>query len=310
MAFNYIGIFMGIVDAFANNDKGPSPEQIILDQIRALGKMIQAFQEENRERFERIDFELATIFAQMNAQFQKITAQLENVDFDVQTLRGGLAASLNKMDLMERHLTAYLELIARQSFEQSMTQCLGYKERVGSTLPDSEYNRCVASILSFMQESKSTAISGDEIKANTLVNLADLPKPLDWAKQLNFFLQLAVQRGNYNIRQERRANPLEWARLADAFVTLAIENNEIFKRSPDLALKSILEEGQEIERSLTGTLQAEPDHFLTMFSSLLQDYKRAARSVTAAAADIRKRAINGQASETWLTSISDAGNGQ
>ena len=295
-SFNYFAIFVSVVDAFA--DKGPPPEQIILDQIQALAKQMQAFQEENRKRFDRIDAELGSIFTIMNSQFQDIANKLDDVNFDLQTVRNSMAQALLRLDQIELSLTNYLLLISDQPFEHAMKGCIGYTEVTGQRLTKDKYDTCVTSILSFIDDAKKEALSGGSAIGAVPETFAPMVEPSNTPAQVNFYISLAAERGHYPPFQ-RVPNSVRWAQAASYYTALAVENDAIFRSTPQKALNDIVGEGETLDRTLSRDLPLDTARFALAVDSLIGDYQIRANSVEAAAAAIAQRAI-GKAT-TWLT---------
>lgn len=297
-AFNYIAIFFTIVDAFS--EPAPPPEQIILEQLQVLAKQMQIYQEENRERFDRIDARLSQIFAAMNSQFQSLSDKIETVSYDTGIIRNAMAETLLQLDHMETSLTNYLLLVADQPFYREMKGCIGYQDRTGRKMSVMEYDACVNSIRAFIEDAKSPALSGAKSNGANPGDFARIVRSDDIPSQVNFFGSLLQERGGY-VALPRLPNPIRWAQAANYFTTLAVQNEEIFRTTPKKTLEEILAQGKGIERTLSHDIPLDKAKFAKTLESLIQDYEFEARSVERAARASAQNSITEKAIATWTT---------
>lgn len=296
---NFIAIMFSIVDAFS--DDGPTPEQAILSQLQQLADLMARFQEENRQRFNRIDRTLAAIFAEMTAQFRVVSTQIESSNFQLDQVRGAIGSLAARIDQMEGQLLNYLQLIANQPFGRDMEKCLGHKQKTGNALGEKEYDSCVFSILSFIDEAKSSALSGVPGGAESMEALALVLKEGDWAENINTLLALSHNKAGFPPFQTL-PNPIRWATAADAYATLAFENEEFFRKKPRNSLDRIAREGQLLNVTLSSLAVDDPDRFLFLMKALLSSYQEAAAQITVVARKLRSRALaDSGALSSWTT---------
>jgi hypothetical protein len=290
LAFNYAAVLLTVMDAVELSAQGPSPDQIISEQIRELAKQMLAFQEENRQRFDRIDLSLSTIFAAMTAQFQTVLTKLEVASFDLQELRGAVDLVLYRLDQIERRMSEYLKLLLDYPFEDSMTRCLRHEVKHGGKLPEKEYEGCIDAIEHFIKLAKSPELSGRSAQGLTGKDFVTFLGEGDWSANVNFFLSLANERGGYHFA-DARANPLRWTRAADALVKLAMENEEFFRKKPQTVLKEVLEEGHLLNNTLSDQFVKAPAQYIALLGSLLTEYEREVGAVSVAAENVKTNAL-------------------
>lgn len=85
MTGNIIGAVFSIINAFG--DSGPTPEQIILEEIGQLKQMIHQLGEQMHDRFDRVDARLIQIYEEFSRRFDGLDFRLGLLQSDVQTIQ-------------------------------------------------------------------------------------------------------------------------------------------------------------------------------------------------------------------------------
>ncbi|MET4689532.1 hypothetical protein [Sinorhizobium fredii] len=298
MTMNYFAICMSLVQAL--QDTGPTGDQVISAQLINLAKQMEAYQKENRARFDRIDAELSQIFAEMVSQFSDAANQMALARADLSGIQRAMARTLTRLDHIERRLVRYLEVIANEPFEGALKQCIGVEKNIGVHLTELEYGRCTLVISRFLDLARSEALAGTW-KAGSKLTDIDVPlEERDWSAAINLFLGLAQDRGGLSF-SARRANPLRWSMAADAYIRLAVENDAYFKSQPSTILDSLVDEGVSIESDLTKRFVEHPDKFIAVLDSMMAEYLSAVQRVERAASEIGQKALLERgATAVWL----------
>ncbi|PAP96648.1 hypothetical protein CIT31_02660 [Mesorhizobium wenxiniae] len=299
MTMNYFAIFVSLVQTM--EDTGPTGDQIISAQIVNLAKQMEAYQKENRARFDRIDAELSQIFAEMVSQFSNAANQIALARADLSEIRGAMAQTLTRLDHIERRLVRYLEVIAAEPFEGAMKKCVGVAKAIGIPLTETEYAKCTLEISRFLDLARSEPLAGTWKVGSKLTDI-DIPlEERDWSAAINVFLGLAQDRGGFPF-SARRANPLRWTRAADAYIRLAVENDAFFKSQPSAILDSLVNEGVSIESDLTKRFVEQPEKFLTLLDSMMAEHLSAVQRVERSASEIRQKVLlEMDATAVWLS---------
>jgi hypothetical protein len=295
---------IGLSVAGALADSGPSPDEIIFEQLGILADQLRDFRKEMNDRFDRVDTALKKIFDNVTEGFRQLSNQIAIAQEDLRKIRLALGASLARMDRFEQRITEYLMQILDQQFNSSMVDCLDSVGRTGSELDERTYDKCTGAIISFLRESRSTALSGEWSPGITPDALRERLAHSDLNSNINLFRAIAVAKGGYDFSQsDPRSNPIRWSIAANVYTRLANENMKWFIGEPDKDLKELESEGRLLIQDMTKVTKY-PDKFTTLLGNLLAEYRASVLMVADAAAKVRKTSLEKQgakAKEIWLS---------
>ena len=97
---NIVGAIMNIVGLFG--DSGPTPDEMILEEIGALKKMIQTLGEQMHDRFDRVDAQLVQIYDHFSREFDGVNFRLGVLQSQVTTLQNltlGLRTAIARVEI-------------------------------------------------------------------------------------------------------------------------------------------------------------------------------------------------------------------
>ncbi len=133
MTGNVLGAVMNVISLFGNS--GPSPEQMILEEIGKLRQQVNELRTEMHDRFDRIDKELNSIYTTMQDRFNLIDIQLGKIDGNVLEIQSALAQVDVKLSRMERNNFELINAVARRELVEVVNLGLGYQKRTGQPMP-------------------------------------------------------------------------------------------------------------------------------------------------------------------------------
>ena len=141
MTGNIVGAIMNIVPLFV--DQGPTPEQMILEQIGRLQQQVSRMHQQMHDRFDRFEKFLDAIYGGINAildvahtRFRQIELDLDGLIRDADLIQEELARQ--ELHLSRLGIGVYKDLQDgfRHDFKTAFNTALGYRERnrVGMSL--------------------------------------------------------------------------------------------------------------------------------------------------------------------------------
>ncbi|MEZ4616796.1 MAG: hypothetical protein R2867_15010 [Caldilineaceae bacterium] len=133
MTGNILGAVMNIVSLFGSS--GPTPEQMILEEIGKLRKQVDQLRTEMHARFDRIDQELNIIYTTMQERFDKIDIQLGVINANVLEVQRTLLDLDLKLNRMERNNFELLDAVGRRPLLEAINGGLNYQARTGQAMP-------------------------------------------------------------------------------------------------------------------------------------------------------------------------------
>jgi hypothetical protein len=123
----------------------PSSDAIILAAIKQLSAQIAAFQQEVRERFDHVDWELNEIYSLIVRDFASLADSVGRLQYDVSAAKRAIDRIALRLDTFERNTLARLDYAIDQRFHAEMEKCRGYEVRTGRRLSaESRRNNCLS----------------------------------------------------------------------------------------------------------------------------------------------------------------------
>lgn len=228
---NVIGAVLSVVGLFSAG--GPSPEQMILEEIGLLRQELNDFRTEMHDRFDRVDAALSdlatalnTVYSEMQARFDQIDVQLGRINGSLIDIKGSLYDLQGDIHRLERKTFAYLDAVSLRPLVQTISGSIGYESLFGQPMSYSQYlenENVFYSWASFnaSDEASSPLVGRSLSDANLFSELSASP----FEKNLNYINEfLATRLGQPRLVSGRVANPRDWALAANAYHRLMIEN--------------------------------------------------------------------------------------
>jgi hypothetical protein len=275
---NIIGAVMSLMPLFV--DQGPSPDQIMLDQIGALRQQVADLSAQMNSRFDRIDKSLNTIYTKLNDRFNQIDLQLGQLKDTLLNIQTTLMELQKRLNMFERNMYDILSDLGRRPLLDTINGKIGYRERTGATMPyqpdytDAENTfQTYATVHAF----DSVAIGGSARAYDDDSVHAELNKyPLD--ANLNYLATFVNQRwGLPSFASGTLANPREWAISARAWTELELDWPAYAYQIAPSRGTAVAGVGTELQTALrrisTVTTANGPQGNYQLFDKLVTNYK-------------------------------------
>ncbi len=145
MTGNIVGAVMNVVALFA--DQGPTPEEMILDQLGKLQEQVGLMHQQMHERFDRIEEYLDAIYGGINAIFDLVNTRFNQMQVDVNALIRDADQIQEELARQELYLGRLAQSVHkgiqdgfRHDFNAAFNSALGYKDRNGVNMSLSQFN--------------------------------------------------------------------------------------------------------------------------------------------------------------------------
>ncbi len=300
IAKNLVGVIVG----------GPSPDEIMIEQINGLRKQLVALGEEMHGRFDQVDKSLNIIYREILGGFRELHGDVQAIRRDIQEMKVSLKHMESGLASIQQMLQTYLSAGFGRQLEREAIECLnasyvsqaGYenclvrfehsavevsKDPIESGDPGSELmgycpvwndisclNGRVSEIYS-PQWSQSSAVAPPSPAASPTGNPA-------WYK-INLWSAIAERYFSdpFTAPGERLINPGVWARYATGFAEFVLKHPDRIRYSDTLAaINRLMDMGSSFEYA-TANIFASQNRLgigrspTYLFENLIANYKGA-----------------------------------
>jgi hypothetical protein len=208
-------------------DNGPSPLQMVSDQITDLSVQVDEIRVEMTERFNRIDSQLTTIASSIDSGFAAMVGYFQGVNSNLESIQTQVATAQTNLNRMEQNLYGVLADGFNFPFIISMDTYLNYRDRNNQDIARADY---IAAEGAFYSAATNQAVS----QTYAGPNASSLAYDATAIDQLNNFplgyninnLRVfpAQSLGLPSLGSQRVPNPMSWSLNADAYAQLGREN--------------------------------------------------------------------------------------
>jgi hypothetical protein len=228
-ALSLVPVAMDLFGAFSS---GPSPDEVILEQIQQLSQQVADFQEQVNERFDRVDASLDDLLlavGNLSPQLAQLRGDIAQVGATVTGIYNHMAELQTSVDALQASIFEALANADRSQLRAQIQAVIGYRNRNGVPLPQLSFNNAATYLWTF---ARFTATREPEISDDT----PDYLDPQGDANRLkagiapniNFLDELPLRRGWRTTSLSQENEPLpnvnDWALAARAYSQLLLEN--------------------------------------------------------------------------------------
>lgn len=268
---NIVQAALGIISVFANT--GPSPEEMILDQIGKLRDQVDQLHQEMNERFDSIDAKLNAIYTAVRGELHKIDLTLGWIEDTVDNIQRTLNETLAALHQFEAEMTRYLQDMSRVELYEAINGAVGYRQRTGTAM---SYDQYVAWENVFY--TWAVAVSKNSVEADTGLPTGNADAAAILASRtadsvVNYMNALLQVRGLPLLGDGTPLpNPRTYTTAARALALMAWENPELAAKIDPARLQTVRDVGDGLRAALAGFAAKGT----AIVSGILDDYNTAA----------------------------------
>jgi hypothetical protein len=277
-------LVMGVFTFTTFFTAGPSPEEVILQQIIALQKQIKEFQEVVERRFDQVDARLNDVLTEIG----RLSGDLADLDRGVAAVARELAEQKLAIDRLQANLFALERDSEQRNITLRLNEAIGYRSRSADGLPMSQesFNEYESFFYTWATDSA--------------FDLVALGPPLDGSRSYidAVFSQLALFPVDTNVNHlrelpfrlgwrpalspDRLPNPSFWAIAARAYSQLLLENPDRVLPVHRNRLREIEGQGRQLRTAIAAVATEDTAQRTRskLFNELLDQYEGHAREVT------------------------------
>lgn len=252
-----VGTILGglaeLIPGVIPEDTGPSPMQMVSDQITDLANQVEEIRVEMTDRFNRIDSQLTTISSSIDSGFAAMVGYFNGVNVNLQSIQTQIATAQSNLNRLEQNLYGVLADGFNFPFITAMDTYLNYQERNNQDIARDDY---IAAEGTFYSSATNQAIS----QTYAGPNAPSLSYDATAVDQLNnFTLGYNINNlrafpsqwlGLPSLGTQRVPNPMSWSLNADAYAQLGRENPWYFAQTVSgdpTRISNVLNGGQAVQ---------------------------------------------------------------
>lgn len=212
---NVLGAGLALIAAFV--DMGPTPEEVILEEIGKLREQVQTLHQDMHGRFDRVDFQLNAIFEGIDNGFRVIHRQLNEGNAEtwrrLAKIQRELEEHADKLQGIRHSTISQGEMIVERLDATEIESCVRRKETFGTRPNETWFVECLGNIRALATSGHLEQLQLTERDGNPTNNIIEFP---DRSTQLAVRKMAAMRSQNSPLSLERLVGPLAWRTLADA----------------------------------------------------------------------------------------------
>lgn len=276
MTGNILGAVMNVVNLFGSS--GPTPDQMILQEIGKLRQQVDQLRTEMHDRFDRVDQELNVIYSTMQDRFDKIDIQLGKINANILEVQRTLLDLDLKLSRIERNNFELLDALGRRPLLEAINGGLGYEQRTGHAMSQSDFEnyenifQTWGTIHAF--DALATGPSQRDFSDDAL--LSELNAfPLD--ANLNYLNSWLKLKGLPGFANGRLASPRDWLFASRAYSQLGVEWPELMKQIDPQRQAALDAVGADLEAAMrnlsTIVTSTVPQGNSLLFTQVISNYQ-------------------------------------
>lgn len=278
---NLLGAVMTLLPLFI--DSGPTPEQLILTEVRKLREDVARLGNNMNDRFNRVERGLNTIYQDMMVQFDKVIQLLADISGQLNQIGHTLVTLQSRLDEIGERLFAALDDVHQNDLRAEVNYALGHQLRYNRALPETDFIRAENLFEYYAVSVSRDSVSTAPITQYGRVQNFDIDPNLagaELSKNLGYLTWLAGYRFGYGIQARTIPNPAVWSLAARAYGQLIAENPALARTIT--AQPQIRGTGAEIDALVRQLSQPVNGTTNPLFTSLINNYRSAAQNLSAA----------------------------
>jgi hypothetical protein len=145
---NLLTAFTTLMTIF--NEPGPSPDQIIISQLREIQSTLIKLRQDMNYRFDRVDITLTQIYDGLLKNLAKIDFDIGRVEGRVEDVQASLLQLATQLDHLQQSMFEYLTDLSQRMTNKSITYCLEFSKLYGPVkFDEADYRKCQADFLTW-----------------------------------------------------------------------------------------------------------------------------------------------------------------
>ena len=285
---NYIGAALDMFSMFSG-PSGPSPNQIILEQISAVRQDIADLRNNMNERFDRVDAALTNIMEKIDYSLMLITNDFNYVINNLDQIKGSLYDLQGQLHRMESDTYSYLTSISDYWLNLALNGGLAYETTYGLPMDYATFQGFENTLYTWAYNNSSDPLH-EPVPVNcpscyAIGGLFDQLTlhgfPEENVGYINNFIYSALGLPKPFGGVSALANPRVWSITANAYSQLCMENPTWFRETAAYRLNNIIAVGYNLNTFLNRLIASNTNAPNTeLWTNVCNGYRNALQTFT------------------------------
>ncbi|GAB3960042.1 hypothetical protein GCM10027614_80850 [Micromonospora vulcania] len=293
MTGNIFGAVMSVVGLFGSG--GPSLDQQILDQVKALRDEVRALGDEMRASFARVEAQINTVYANMMAQFDKLNEAIAGNTAQIALVQQQVAQLGLRLEDIAATVLAAIGDATLHDARADINQYIGYLENFGQPIPT--YGEFVGPENEFHLTSTQLASGAAFVVPKTdadnpALDPTNVLNSFGEARSINYLARIASGRDPSMVEPATPVgNPTVWNLGAQAYAMLMLQNPTYAGQVNAGRAAQIEAEGARIADLAASFGRPVNGNTNSLITGLINEYVAAANELSTALAAFRTNEI-------------------
>ena len=212
---NVLGAGLALIGAFV--DMGPTPEELILEEIGKLREQVQTLHKDMHGRFDRVDLQLNAIFQGLDQGFSIIQKQMHEGNEEtwrrLATIQSDLAEHSDKLQGIRHSTISQSGMIVERLDASEIESCVRRKETFETNPDETWFVECIGNMRALATSGHLERLQLTERDGDPTDNITEFP---DRSTQLAVRKIASMRPQRAPPLPERVIGPKAWRALADA----------------------------------------------------------------------------------------------
>jgi hypothetical protein len=265
---NVFNMALGISSFFGLTPGALGPDAA--REVRVLREAVDTLREQMHGRFDHVELALDSVFIVLDTRFGRLEQLVASSNRDVQqqirSLHGDIAALGERLDRMEGSLLSYMQAGFDREYNRTLVLCLEHRERYLPPFDQMDFATFTGCLASFRARAVQDARDALLTDQSTGVDDASLAAALadtslySLGRRATLLGRVAEQRFGYGAMRGGRgiANPVEWAVASQAYLRMLHDWPEHARAVAPGDLEAMRLAGNEAAAALAAIAQDPP----------------------------------------------------
>ena len=247
---NIFSAVSSIVGLFVHT---PSATDLILQQLGALKKDLDQFEQQTASHLDQIDKEINKLYVGLSTQIAALSTQIQAQSVETKQIYDAITKLQEQLDALQANLWQQVYDASGEGLWTAINAALGYRARTGNQLSAAEFNNAESTFYTWATHAATTFALAppapfDADSVGGFLPSYPLDSEVDFLRQ---FPALGLSPALPALGGQTLPNPHDWTLASEAESQLLLENPSYVTQGVLDRLSTLQQEGQTLNAALS-----------------------------------------------------------